>query len=465
MKPRTIVFFIAGIILSLGILSVVFPREGISIGSRTYYFPSLRTLVDDDQRKIELDIKTIPPEISQLSDSILFFDSLVNEGKLRFWLPDSSYFNSFWETAEQAKENNTVVRILHYGDSQIEMDHISSQLRKHLQKAFGGGGPGMLPFQTIVPTRTVQQWNSGNLIHLSSFGDSTVVRSRGNYGLMMQCFQMNGDASVNIRASKSNNVDDRVKQFSNINVVYHCKTNYLSGTLVDLDTKKKETCQKANSTVGKLHWDLAQPSKSLQIRMFGAANIYCITLDDGPGVSVDNIPMRGCSGQQFTLVNESLLTDAYKQLNIGMIIMQFGGNSVPYLKNAKDVSDYCSAIGKQIDYVHKCCPNAKILFIGPSDMSTRLNGQLQTYPIIHSLIDSLASTTTRHGVAFWSIFHAMGGENTMPQWVKEGLAGEDYIHFSQRGADLMGDFLAEAFNNSYQLFCMRRKMKQYNEEK
>ena len=84
---------------------------------------------------------------------------------------------------------------------------------------------------------------------------------------------------------------------------------------------------------------------------------------------------------------------------------------------------------------------------------------------IPELIDSLAATTTRHGVAFWSIFHAMGGENTMPQWVKEGLAGEDYIHFSQRGADLMGDFLAEAFNNSYQLFCMRRKMKQYNEEK
>ena len=70
----------------------------------------------------------------------------------------------------------------------------------------------------------------------------------------------------------------------------------------------------------------------------------------------------------------------------------------------------------------------------------------------------------RHDAAFWSIYHAMGGANSMPQWADQGLAGKDYIHFSQRGADLMGDRMAEAFDNSYQLFCLQRRLNRYYQE-
>ena len=145
-------------------------------------------------------------------------------------------------------------------------------------------------------------------------------------------------------------------------------------------------------------------------------------------------------------------------MDIGLIILQFGGNSVPYLKTSKQISTYCQSLGRQIDHLHQCCPQAKILFVGPSDMSTRLRGQLQTYPAIPELIDSLAATATTHGAAFWSIYHAMGGHNSMPEWTRQGLAGQDYIHFSQRGADLMGDRLAEALDNSYTLYRLERKV-------
>lgn len=464
MKPRAIAIFFGGVILSLVLLSKVYPHDGIRIGSHSYYFPSLHSLVDKEQRDIESKAKTIPPEITQLSDSILYFKSLINEGNLHFWLPDSSYLDGFWQAAETATQNNIVVRIIHYGDSQIEMDRISSRLRTHMQEIFGGGGPGMLPFQTIIPTRTVIQGNSGELIHLSSFGDSTVVRSRGNYGPMMQSFRLAGNASVSVRAGKGTGVDERAKNFSSIKLVYRPRGGALRGNLTNLATKKTAPLLQHEDVVGNMQWDLEQPTSGFRLRVSGNADLYCLTVDDGPGVAVDNIPMRGCSGQQFTYVNEDLLSEAYSQLDVGMIIMQFGGNSVPYLHTKEQVSTYCTSIGRQIDHLHKCCPNAKILFIGPSDMSTRLRGELQTYPIIPSLIDSLASTAVRHGAAFWSIYHAMGGKNSMVQWNKKGLAGMDYIHFSQQGADLMGDRLAEAFTNSYRLYCMQRKMKQYEEE-
>ena len=79
-------------------------------------------------------------------------------------------------------------------------------------------------------------------------------------------------------------------------------------------------------------------------------------------------------------------------------------------------------------------------------------------------IDSLIATANSHNAAYWSIYHAMGGWNSMLHWNKKGLAGSDYIHFSQQGADKMGAKLAEAFADNYKLFCMRRRLNQHNED-
>ena len=115
-------------------------------------------------------------------------------------------------------------------------------------------------------------------------------------------------------------------------------------------------------------------------------------------------------------------------------------------------------MGQQIDRLHQCCPQAKILFIGPSDMSTRENGELQSYPCLPQVVDSLRATANRHGAAYWSIYHAMGGQNSMSAWVNQGLGSPDYIHFSQRGVDIMGDRLSKAFDNMYQMYRMRKEV-------
>jgi hypothetical protein len=93
-------------------------------------------------------------------------------------------------------------------------------------------------------------------------------------------------------------------------------------------------------------------------------------------------------------------------------------------------------------------------------MSTRNKGVLQTYPLLPTLIDSLIVTANSHNAAYWSIYHAMGGWNSMLNWNKKGLAGSDYIHFSQHGADKMGAKLAQAFADNYQLYCLRRRFNQ-----
>lgn len=461
MKPGRITLIFACVITALAVICAIFPSDGVTVGKHSYYLPTIHSLaygqqpcepMPADSLQQPTDSDTLcHVEAQPLNHSTLPHDSLA------FWLPDESFFAPFWEAAEQAQASGRIVRIMHYGDSQIEMDHITSRLRTYMQKTFGGGGPGMLPFRTIIPTLAVRQSASGSLIHLASFGDSTVTRSRGNYGPMMQSFRMTGEATVNFKASNQSSVDDRLKRFSDLQLVFNNRGRGVRTYFIDRDHKLSDTLRVDTSGVGSLTWHADSGSTSVRLRTVGTADLYCVTLDDGPGVAVDNIPMRGCSGQQFTLVNQEFLTQSYAQFDIGIIILQFGGNSVPYLRSEKSISTYCRSIGHQIDYLHRCCPQAKILFIGPSDMSTRHRGVLQTYPMLPTLIDSLAATAISHDAAFWSIYHAMGGHNSMVEWNRRGLAGSDYIHFSQRGADLMGDRLAEAFAKEYKKWKRRKE--------
>ena len=459
MKPRSILLFIAATLFLLAILCIIFPRDGIDLGFASIQLPTLQSLVPKQQEAPAPPIEPIPArDLSELNDSIEYYSWLVDSSDLRLALPSEHYLDPFWENIERAKTRGRIVRIVHYGDSQIEMDRITSRLRSYMQATFGGGGPGMIPFRTLIPSYAVRQSTHGRLTHLASFGDSTVVRSKGNYGPMMQSFRLRGTATADVKASTVSFVDERVKRFSSVKLIFNNIGSRARFNATPSSSDSSNVRIHVLDGPGCVEWRFDSAITHFQVRASGQVDLYGMLVDNGPGVAVDNIPMRGCSGTQFTLTDEELLRSSYRKMDIVMIILQFGGNTVPYIDHRTTIESYCNRVGEQIDHIHRCCPQARILFVGPSDMSTRRNGTMQTYPNLPELIDSLEATVLAHGAAYWSIYHAMGGMNSMPQWVDKGWAGKDYIHFSQHGADLMGDRMAEALANSYELFCLRRRM-------
>ena len=452
MKARHILYFLTAVMAVLIALALVVPEEGIRVAGMELRYPTFKSVmrsVREHHHAIDAN-NGETPEMAQLRDSVAYYNTLVSESDQRFWLPSDDYFDTFWQAAEKAQDEGRTLRILHYGDSQIELDHISSQLRRYMQATFGGGGPGMIPVSIITPNPNIHLGTAGDLTHLASFGDSNAVRSNGNYGLMMQCFRLDGTVAISMRTSDHKNIDDAVKRFDRVTLIYNNLGGTISATVGTTHSNKAKGVQSAT-------WQMDSTDR-VKMRVTGNSDLYALLLDCGSGVAVDNIPMRGCSGQQFTLVNEEKLKAAYRQVDVGLIIMQFGGNSVPYIKTEEAIVTYCQSIGRQIDHVHRCCPNAKILFVGPSDMGRRSGGQFKTYPMLPALVDSLIATALEHDAAYWSIYHAMGGENSMADWVAQGYAGKDYIHFSQRGADLMGDRFATAFDNSHTLYTLRRRL-------
>lgn len=466
MKSRNVLLFFAAVLALLAAICGLLPHDGIKLGGHDLNIPSLAQVLHPDDETA--DTAVLDPEVvallQQHQDSLDQYHQWRDSSDYRFWMPgdDETFFDGLFAAMETAAQQGRWLRVLHYGDSQIEMDHITSRLRSRLQETFGGSGLGFVPLQTIVPTPAVTQWSSRNLPRLTPLSDSLAVRSTGNYGFMAQCFRLDGDVTTNLRLGNNKHCDPRIYQCSQVGVLYRERGSSLRSLLTvrapyRSDAATADTQLLSTDQLVGLHlWRTDSAATRLQLSLNGSADIYGVMLDGDPGVMVDNIPLRGCSGTIFTQINSNLLADAYSLLDIGLIILEFGGNSIPYIRGEKTRNNYCKELGRQIDRMHHCCPQAKILFVGPADMSTSIGGHYQSYPHLETAIEAIRDTAMAHGAAYWSQYDAMGGHNAMLRWVQKGWAGKDYIHFSQRGADEMGDLLADALLNMYRYYRLRR---------
>jgi lysophospholipase L1-like esterase len=357
---------------------------------------------------------------------------------------------AFYQALEHAHQ--MPVRVVHYGDSQIEEDRISNVLREQWQKKYGGGGVGLIPLHQTIPTRTLRQWLSIDGVVQTTqqgpkryivYGPKSMRRDDGMYGVMGQVACMDsawvaGSEKVTVNIMP---MDKKEKTYNYFNQV-RLFADSIQGKVIlpnhtSIELSPQQIAQLPDSTT------------QCEIQLQGRGNVYGLSLETPIGVMVDNIPMRGCSGNIFTRIDSAQLASYYQQTNTRLIILQYGGNMIPQTQNPSTLDAYVYSLKQHIRYLRSCAPNAAILFIGPSDMSTRIDGQMTTYPLVPYLDRILQRMAQQEKIAYWSMYHAMGGYDSMVEWNKKGLAGNDHIHFTRAGAKKIGKILFD-WIDSYQ---------------
>ncbi len=474
MRPRHIVLFIACCFALVGGLVVLgnlyrpllgdirCPEVELLVESRKSRVESRESRVESRESGVESDTtETLVP--MELADSIGLEEELLVESQekfevrplrcLKLEVGDKSQEDVQRDNVQGTKDDvqstkverdvlelfiaglqeaeNKQVRVVHYGDSQIEEDRITSTLRSHLQEQYGGIGPGLLPLVQTIPTRTVVQslLIDGQRVTPKNgpqrwlvYGPKAQQRDSNNhYGVMGQ---------VAVLDSLCDSVTVHFEPYGKLT-----KANYFSqmrviatpSIVVDGSRQHKGALR---DTLTRLNIDLC-----------GIGEVYGISLESPSGVIVDNIPMRGGSGNVFTKINRKQLTDFFAETNTRLIILQFGGNVMPWANTEERVRSYAYSMRKQIRYLRECAPNASLLFIGPSDMLTVVDGEKRSYPTIAYMDQQLARAAAAEGIAYWSLFKAMGGEGSMLQWQEKGLASSDGVHFYRSGANKAGELL------------------------
>ncbi len=141
-------------------------------------------------------------------------------------------------------------------------------------------------------------------------------------------------------------------------------------------------------------------------------------------------------------------------MNAKLIILQFGGNSVPGISSAQGGKDFGNYFQSQIQYLKQLHPESSILVIGPSDMSTSVDGVYMTWPYLESVRNGMRDAAFAEGCAFWDMYSVMGGRNSMVSWVSSNpqYAGPDYTHFTPKGARKMAELLYKAIDREHELW-------------
>lgn len=387
-------------------------------------------------------LKSVCDSITMIVDSTAYYATSAKPDTLWITYRDSitqerdmTYLDGFFEALDSARTQH--VRILHYGDSQIEEDRITSGLREHFQEEFGGGGPGMMPAQKWVTKMTCFQSTHPELPYYVAYGTSSKHASHNRYGPMATVAHAAGNVRISFSATK-NDKFPHVHDYDRVTIL----RNNPNGSGLQCLVQEYDSVR-----------------SKVTVSISGPADIYGVLLDQKTGVSMDNVPMRGSSGNIFTRISSSSIAPFFQQENVRLIILQYGGNSVPGLRTEKSLHNFCREIQRQIRFFQKIAPKAKILYIGPSDMSTNIAGEKRTYTLLPHFVELLDQYVTECGASFWNLFEAMGGQGSMVRWVKARpqLAGEDYVHFTHKGAEHVSDLLYETIDTYYKNYKSRHE--------
>ena len=455
MKPRHIAYIIWTVIALLGAICVIVPKDGWHIGSFDLRFPTLAEALDMDAEPTPLPLDTIeqlePDTLSTVRDTIVPLDTTTNHDTvvkevrpvtptaepIRTQQADTrAHLALFYQALDSA--HTMPVRVVHYGDSQIEEDRITNILRERWQKTYGGGGVGLIPLHQTIPTRSISQRLSINGITQKAqggpkryiiYGPRSMRLNNNDYGVMGQVAVM--DSTL---VAGSEDILLTIEPMTKQPKTY----NYFSRVRLLTDSVSISS-PLASSPDNLLH--LPDSTTRCELRLQGRGKVYGVSLETPTGVIVDNIPMRGCSGNIFTRLDSTTLRAFYSETNTRLIILQFGGNMIPQTENPATINGYVKTLRQQVRLLRACAPQAAILFIGPSDMSTRIDGEMKTYPMVPYLDRMLRKMAHEEQIAYWSMYNAMGGENSMVKWVEIGLAGSDYVHFTRSGANKIGKIL------------------------
>ena len=377
-------------------------------------------------------------DLSTLPDSLKFEGSDIARTSLR----------RFFAKLESIDSSDTKpLEVFHWGDSQIEGDRITGVLRSSWQKSWGGNGPGLIPAVQPIPALSIKQREEGGWKRYTRFGiiDSNIEHSA--YGAMAAFSRVEGDGTVILRPHpagfKLNKRWNRVKFLIGDAPLGGNITLKGNSTPYKAFSIRPSRAGKHTSIVA----DLPEGEQELTVGFEGYnIEVTGIELGSRNGVAMHNIPLRGSAGMIFTKLDRVHLESFMEEREVGLMVLQFGGNVVPYLKDSADAKRYAKRFRKQLKFLKLIMPEAAVIVIGPSDMGTA-----GTYPMLGSVIDNLKEQVILEDCMYWDLRSVMGGEGSIERWanLEPRLASTDLIHLSPKGARVVGEKFDEAFRAEY----------------
>ncbi len=486
-KPFHILVFLLSVITALGGIAFVFPEKGIDVLGKKISFPTLTSYFNStkpEKKDISEILALADAEdlLSEKTDSTaaeVKLDSAakkeiqyleINDPSIKLitsiQYKDSvkSSLNSFFESLALLQIEEKGIRILHYGDSQIEGDRITDYLRQKLQGHFGGNGPGLIAAMPVAQSVALRQSWSDNWDRYTTFAAIDKRVPHKNFGIAAGfCRFANFSDTINnkiawLKVKTYQTAGPSVSNYNKIKMFYAASNKKTQVEFYENGVLKKTDTLSTKGNFNVAQFNLTQAPNTFELKFEGkdSPDIYGLSLEGEGGVMIDNFGLRGSSGTFFNQMNLSHVKLFYDYLNTKLIILQFGGNALPAITTKELSEDFGRYLRAQINSLKKLVPGVSILVVGPSDMSVKEGENYVTHPQLENLRDAIRNAAFQTNSAFFDMYDCMGGNNSMVSWVDQGIAATDYIHFSPAGARKIAVLLYSAIMNDYNNFIQKK---------
>ncbi|MCK9426825.1 MAG: hypothetical protein M0Q21_12365 [Ignavibacteriaceae bacterium] len=378
--------------------------------------------------------KTLPSELNEANNEVQI-KNIPLSGNV-------SQMNYFFQALKQAKSKK--VRIADYGDSGNEGDLITADIRERFQSEFSGNGVGMMAITSQDITFRVTTKHS--------FSDNwkTVSVLTGKEGDIP--IGLNGFVSIPQGVAwvqyETKGPYKNSKYFTSAKVYY---TNAKASSIkYSFNNGAEQTATlQAGSGVKELVLSASGNATSFKMTttMAYQAQFFGVSLESGNGVYVDNYPWRGNSGVSFKDIPDFVKKDFQKYLDYKLLILTYGAN----MMTAGNINFtwYENQMIKVIQDLKTYFPQTSILLVGMGDRVTKRGSRMFTDPNVYKMHQSQKNIVNATGITYWDKFDAMGGENSMLDWVNSNLASKDYGHLNELGAKKMAGMVSDLLIDEY----------------
>lgn len=395
---------------------------------------------------------------------IIVTDSIISKDSVSFVVRDTdpsnildfkndstSALTHFFGALNKIKQGKKKVRIAYFGDSMIEGDLITQDLRNEMQEAFGGNGVGYVPITSIVAgfrQSIIHQFNGWTTHTLLENLSSKHVLGISGYSFVPE---ITGVVDTTNISSGSWVKYIGVKQ-KHLNKFYQTKLLYGISTgenyaVINNSHYKLTGTNPVNELT--INNPAGVQAINAKFQCNSRIDIFGFSLESDSGAFVDNFSFRGNSGLPLVNIPQNIYSGTNDCLNYDLIILEYGLNAVS--PEVTDFSWYEHGMLNVINRIKTSFPNSSILLISVGDKAYRKNGFYETDPSVPILVNIQKKMAEQTGCAYWSLYDAMGGSGSMVKWVEgdTALANKDYTHFNFRGAHKVGKLLYNKLMSEY----------------
>lgn len=324
------------------------------------------------------------------------------------------------------------VRIAFMGDSFVEGDILTVDLRHELQTMFGGRGVGFvacdIPFATSRKSikRRSTGWSSYSIMKPKAAPES--LRDK----FFVSGYMAEGGAGASTRW-------ELTESYPTLSGANTARVLLLSrdDSRVELtlnDTLSRTFDISGDEALRQIVVESA-PYRSIAVKVLeGRVICYGVVIGSDDGVGVDNFSVRSNNGHAIfgtsPVINRQAdaLSGGYD-----LVVLQYGLNIMQ--ASQRNYSKYRDQLRDMISYAERCFPEAAILVMGVSDRCVK-NDESGVYEPIGSA-DALSSYQRAAAdschVAFWNTYEAMRSMGGMKGFVANKWAAGDYTHINYGG--------------------------------